>query len=389
MTASNSESLNLFPDLVELDALRLTVIVDNEVDIMSSTPHEVGQTPQASKLFKDKRNLDKEKSTETVGGDHSHAHAHNQQPGHQTIRTVAFDFNDLCCGAHGLSILVTGIKDNVEHRVLFDTGPQPAIFLENARRLEIEFDKIEVIVLSHWHIDHSGGMLAAVEKIREARDKQGLAPVLIDLHPDRPDQRGALLTKPSAEHQELIEYVAWDKDPSFTELETAGGKVAQNDKAHTICDGFFGVSGLIPRKTSYETGIPNHVRWSEDTKSWRSEPEIMDERYLVARVKSKGVVVLTGCSHAGVINVCQDVKRALEENGESQLFFVVGGFHLAGASVETRIQATVNDMLAINPSFMAPGHCSGWRAKSALEQAMPGKVVSLGVGSEFSIAKHA
>jgi len=64
----------------------------------------------------------------------------------------------------------------------------------------------------------------------------------------------------------------------------------------------------------------------------------MDERYLVARVKSKGVVVLTGCSHAGVINVCQDVKRALEENGESQLFFVVGGFHLAGASVETRIQ---------------------------------------------------
>lgn len=68
----------------------------------------------------------------------------------------------------------------------------------------------------------------------------------------------------------------------------------------------------------------------------------MDERYLVARVKSKGVVVLTGCSHAGVINVCQDVKRALLEgnntSGESKLFFVVGGFHLAGTPVENRIQ---------------------------------------------------
>jgi 7,8-dihydropterin-6-yl-methyl-4-(beta-D-ribofuranosyl)aminobenzene 5'-phosphate synthase len=68
----------------------------------------------------------------------------------------------------------------------------------------------------------------------------------------------------------------------------------------------------------------------------------MDERYLVARVKSKGIVVLTGCSHAGVINVCKDVKRALLDGnaaaGEPGLFFVVGGFHLAGASVETRIQ---------------------------------------------------
>ncbi|KAG0004086.1 hypothetical protein BGZ65_000945 [Modicella reniformis] len=338
------ESLNTFPDLVELDALHLMVIVDNEIDHMSSAPTEVGHTTQSSKLCKDKRNLDKEKSTET-----------------------------------------TGIKDNVEHRILFDTGPQPTIFLENARRLEIEFEKIEVIVLSHWHIDHSGGMLAAVDKIREARSKQGLEPVMVDLHPDRPDQRGACLKKPSAESHDLSEYVAWDKDPSFSELENAGGKVSQNDLAHTICDGFFGVSGLIPRKTSYETGIPNHVRWSEKTKSWNSEPEIMDERYLVARVKSRGVVVLTGCSHAGVINVCQDVKRALLEGNSNasnnELFFVMGGFHLAGASVETRIQV-------INPSFMAPGHCSGWRAKSALEHAMPGKVMSLGAGSEFSINKQ-
>lgn len=165
----------------------------------------------------------------------------------------------------------------------------------------------------------------------------------------------------------------------------------------------------------------------------------MDERYLVARVRSKGLVVLTGCSHAGVINVCQDVKRAFGGGNkkDDDIFFVVGGFHLAGGSMETRIQGkisfllvcvvatlygylcpihsnnnlaartrsytvqlilvlfitltrmldieTVKDMKEINPTYMAPGHCSGWRAKSALENAMTGQVVSLGVGSDFFI----
>ncbi|KAF9200112.1 hypothetical protein BGZ49_009678 [Haplosporangium sp. Z 27] len=315
---------NVFTDLVELDALRLTVIVDNEVDFMTSVPQKLGHITQALSLFKDQRNIDKEKTTESIE-DH-HNHKHDDQSEKTAIRTVAFDFND------------TGIKDGVEHRVLFDTGPQSAIFLENAKRLEIEFEKIEMIVLSHWHIDHSGGMLAAIEKIHEA--------LSVDLHPDRPDQRGICLTKPtSGAKPDHIEYVAWGKDPSFEEIEKAGGK----------------------------------------TKSWEQEPEIMDERYLVARVKSKGIVVLTGCSHAGVINVCQDVKRAFDKEQNNEIFVVIGGFHLAGGSVETRIKATVDDMIELNPSYMAPGHCSGWRAKSALEQAMPGKVASLGVGTDFHI----
>ncbi|KAG0204738.1 hypothetical protein BGX28_003399 [Mortierella sp. GBA30] len=395
--ATQQAQRNSFPDLVELDALRLTVIVDNEVDFMSSVPKELGLTTLASKLFKDGRNLDKEKCTvqaaeSSTERDRHHSHAEDGTG----VRTVAFDFNDICCGAHGLSILVTGIKDNVEHSVLFDTGPHSAVFLENAKRLEIEFEKIEVIVLSHWHIDHSGGMLAAVEQCRKARSKfNSQSSVTVDLHPDRPDQRGAALSKPSpsGEAPALLEYVAWGRDPLPQELKEAGGDISWNGIAHTVCDGFFGVSGMIPRNTSYETGLPSHVRWSNETRSWSSEPEIMDERYLVARIKSKGLVVLTGCSHAGVINVCQDVERAFRSNeqadsGANGLFFVVGGFHLAGLSVETRIKETVDDMRTLNPSYMAPGHCSGWRAKAALEQAMPGKVVTLGVGSEFFIANE-
>ncbi|KAF9372288.1 hypothetical protein CPB97_001358 [Podila verticillata] len=375
-------SPNSFPDLVELDALRLTVIVDNEVDQMSSVPRELGQTTQMLKLFKDKRNLDKEKTSSP------------KDDAHLGVDTVAFDFNDLCCGAHGLSILVTGIKGSVEHRILFDTGPHSAIFLDNARRLELEFEKIEVVVLSHWHIDHSGGMLAAVDQIRAAKEgAQQPNKVLVDLHPDRPDQRGAALKPAGADASSPAEYVAWGADPTPEALEKAGGKVVLHSESHTICDGFFGVSGLIPRLTSYETGIPNHVRWSKAKGEWMSEPEILDERYLVARVRSKGLVVLTGCSHAGVINVCKDVQNVFAAGSEddkerNKIFFVVGGFHLAGNTVEIRIKETVKDMITIDPAYMAPGHCSGWRAKSALEDGFPGRVASLGVGSEFFITNQ-
>ncbi|KAG0046188.1 hypothetical protein BGZ83_008624 [Gryganskiella cystojenkinii] len=435
---------NTFPDLVELDALRLTIIVDNEVDIMTSVPKELGLTTQAQVLFKDKRHIDKEKSTTTATSssqsfapENRHDHDHGLQPENGPIRTIGFDFDDLCCGAHGLSILVTGIRDQVEHRILFDTGPHSAIFLDNAKRLEIPFEKIETIVLSHWHVDHSGGMLAAVEKCVQARrdlvkggiDKKNAVSVNVDVHPDRPYQRGICLARPpppgssapdkegrsspaAGERQVTSEYVAWKKDPTIEQLEFAGAKVSHHRDSHLISDGFFGVSGLVPRNTSYETGIPNHMQWSQERRCWEPDPDIMDERYLVAKVKGKGIVVLSGCSHAGIVNVCQDVQRAFgnstdsatsniaekdseqpdetkEEDNSNRLFFVVGGFHLAGSSVETRITETVKDLTTINPSYLAPGHCSGWRAKSALENAMPGQVASLGVGSDFFITAPA
>lgn len=216
----------------------------------------------------------------------------------------------------------------------------------------------------------------------------------VDVHPDRPYQRGICLARPpptgmitsdnnkggrsspAGDRPITSEYVAWKKDPTIQELETAGAKISHHREAHVLSDGFFGISGLIPRNTSYETGIPNHMQWSPEQQCWVPDPDILDERYLVAKVKGKGIVVLSGCSHAGVVNVCQDVQRAfgidnndgvdnnanvnasgdtstkvgeegsvseeavVDDNSNNKLFFVVGGFHLAGSSVETRITGT-------------------------------------------------
>ncbi|KAG0223120.1 hypothetical protein BGW42_006095 [Actinomortierella wolfii] len=395
MPPNNPEFVpNKYPDLVELDSLQLRIIVDNEVDNMSSGP--AYKSNQARELQRNKLNIDATKSKPGVGSgccgclDHGDGHSHENTP----VSSVAFDFEDLVVAGHGLSVQCIGVKDGKEHRILFDTGPTPSLYRANARRLKIDHAKIEAIVLSHWHIDHSGGMLEAVKSCTEARHNLAIDPVIVDLHPDRPDSRGACLKRPTPE-DDRYEYVAWAADPSLEELKKAGAKVALSDKSHTICEGFFGVSGEIPRRTHYETGFPNHSRWYEDKGCWKEEQEIMDERYVVARVKDRGLVVLSGCSHAGIVNVCQDVQLAFAPSAhsssssstvkENHIALVAGGFHLAGPAFENRIPETVRDLQEIAPELLAPGHCSGWKARYACDAAMPGRVVSLGVGSVYNI----
>jgi len=109
-TSATNINENLFPDLVELDSLRLTVIVDNEVDIMTSVPRELGQTTQAQYLFKDPRHLDKDRSTAPVDHGHGgHSHGGETDESKRGKTTTNFNFNDLCCGAHGLSVLLVGV----------------------------------------------------------------------------------------------------------------------------------------------------------------------------------------------------------------------------------------------------------------------------------------
>ncbi|KAK9711278.1 hypothetical protein K7432_007945 [Basidiobolus ranarum] len=265
----------------------------------------------------------------------------------------------------------TAKAGNTVHQVLFDTGPYEDIFQQNAKRLNLNFSEIDAVVLSHWHIDHSGGLLSVAQKCAEAENQ-----VNIDLHPDRPDGRGTKLGQD--------QYVAWTADPTFEALEITGAKLTKSSQIHTICDDMFLVSGEIPRLTSYELGVPSHVRWFEDDNQWQPDPLIMDERFLAVNIKEKGIVLFTGCSHAGVINACHEARRIF--GPLVPLYMIIGGFHLAGHQVEKRIESTVQDMLSLNPAYLAPGHCTGWRAKAALEQAFPGRLVPSAVGNIFKIS---
>ncbi|MBI2296391.1 MAG: hypothetical protein HYU76_10260 [Betaproteobacteria bacterium] len=108
----------------------------------------------------------------------------------------------------------------------------------------------------------------------------------------------------------------------------------------------------------------------------------MDERYLAAHVKGKGVVVFTACSHAGVINVLNDARNTF---GDIPLFAVMGGFHLSGAAVEKIIPDTVKDMVTFGLKRIVPAHCTGWRAVHALANVYGDDVlVPAAVGRQFA-----
>jgi 7,8-dihydropterin-6-yl-methyl-4-(beta-D-ribofuranosyl)aminobenzene 5'-phosphate synthase len=348
MAASNQA------DLPALDELRLLVVLDNEIDSLSSVDDGVPQLPEFG------RTVPRVPTTRTWEG-------------HEC--KTAFE---LCGACHGFSVLVTGRRGDEEHTMLFDVGPFHHVWLDNARRLGVDLACIEALFLSHWHADHSGGIPGVVAAIAEARRAAGIrTPLPADLHPDRPDQRGFLL--PSGTMLMLPD------EPTFGAIEAAGGRVALHAETHTLCDGFFLASGEIARVTEYETGIASHhTRRGE---AMRPDPLIMDERFLAAFVSGRGISLLTACSHAGVVNAS---LGALKTCAPEPLDIVLGGFHLSGKAMEGRIEATVRDLKArAKPRIVAPGHCSGWRAKVALAQAFaPGHYGPSFVGSTYTLRAH-
>ena len=153
-------------------------------------------------------------------------------------------------------------------------------------------------------------------------------------------------------------------EPTLRAIETAGGNVVTHAEVHAVADLFL-ASGDIPRQTNYETGLPGHHTWRDGHVTF--DPEIHDERLLAASVRGRGTVVFTACSHAGVVNVGLEAQRLLPGQ---RVDVLLGGYHLAGATVEDRIEPTVHDLTElVAPRIVAPGHCTGWRAAAALANA--------------------
>ncbi len=337
--------------VLQLDEMEILIVVDNETDTLSSVDEGVPQIPEVAGI-----------AARTVP-----THRHEDHD----CKTV---FDQLCCACHGFSALVTGRRDGHECSMLFDVGPYPDLWLDNARRLDVDLSKIECLFLSHWHFDHSGGFPEVVAAIAQARRSAGLSPPLVDLHPDRPDQRGILM--PTGEMLMLPE------EPGFSDIRQAGGEIATRDDPHPICDGFFFASGAIDRVTDYETGLVGHHSFRGG--ECAADPLIMDERFVAACVRGRGVSVFSACSHAGIVNAC---VGASESFAGMPIDIVLGGYHLAGKAMEQRIESTVRDLMTrIDPRLVAPGHCTGWRAKARLADAFaPGRYGPSVVGTVYRL----
>jgi 7,8-dihydropterin-6-yl-methyl-4-(beta-D-ribofuranosyl)aminobenzene 5'-phosphate synthase len=221
-------------------------------------------------------------------------------------------------------------------------------------------------VLSHGHFDHAGG-LAGLAGRRGVRSLPMVVHPLIWTHrrvavPGREPEAMPTLSKQSLEHEGL--QVIERRDPSL------------------LVDGCVLITGEVDRTTEYERGMPNsHQAWTGS--NWEHDPLVLDDQALVVNVRGKGLVVLTGCGHAGAVNI---VRHALRLTGTDRLHALIGGLHLGGPAFEPIIGPTVAAMTELAPSLIAPGHCTGWRAQHALAAAMPDAWVPASSGSSYRLS---
>ena len=322
------------PALVAADRVEILVLVDNVTDNLSSVP----------------------------------AYVENEWPRLMKRGAPELAGRCICCGAHGLSCAITAWRGETARTLLFDTGPEAAVFEQNVERLGFDMGSIAGVVLSHGHWDHCGAMLRALEMIGS---KNGGRAVPTYMHPDMYRRRAVKTGGGSMWPMEDV--------PSASLLERHGARVVHSRTPQTILDDLFYVSGEIPRVTAFETGLPGHHRRTEDDSGWEPDPLLMDERFVAVRVKDKGIVVLTACSHAGIVNVLMHARECLPE---APLHGVLGGFHLAGTN-ERIIPETVAAMKPFGLKSIGAAHCTGWRAVNALAAAFGEAVVPSTVGKTY------
>lgn len=273
----------------------------------------------------------------------------------------------LCCAVHGLSCLITVHRGGTRHTVLFDTGPEDYAFERNVTRLGVDLGLVESIVLSHGHWDHAGGMLLALGMIRS---RNGARDVPFYAHPGMFVTRG--VRQPNGAVRRM------DDVPSVADLTDFGADVVVTTKPQSFLDGLFYVSGEIPRVTPYERGYPGQVRRTAN--GWEPDELLIDERWLAVNVAGKGLVVLSACSHAGIVNVCKHARAVFPD---IPLHAVMGGLHLSGVNEEI-IPQTVAALKDFGLKTIAAGHCTGWRAMTALATAFGDVLAPTAVGKQFT-----
>ncbi len=316
----------------EVDALEVLSLVDNTVDFLSTVERK---EVQPFRQWTKKRH------------------------GQEWTKT----HSRLPLAEHGFSVLVRVLQGKKSTSILFDTGCSSRGVIDNAERMGIDLKEVGFIVLSHGHNDHSGGLLSTLKEIN-------ITGLPIILHEDMFKTRGTVNDDGTIR--------IYPKFPS--ERQMINAKLIKTKQPLLLANDSVLVTGEIPRETSFEKGYLKQKTLING--SWQSDPWIWDDRALVITVKEKGLVIISGCAHAGIINT---VNYAQQITGITETYAVIGGFHLAGKEVESRIKRSVKELRRINPKLVIPSHCTGWRATCAIATALPNAFAWNSVGNMHQI----
>ena len=267
---------------------------------------------------------------------------------------------------HGFSALVTVTRGDQTHRLLFDAGVSPDGMVDNMSRFDVPVADVEAVVLSHGHFDHTTGL----DGLARALGRPARLPVV--LHPGAFTRRR--LAIPGRDPFEL---------PTLTKrsLGTAGFEVLETETPSFVFSDSVLVTGEVDRTTDYEPGMPFvHEAWTGS--GWAHDPLVLDDQAMIVDVRGKGLVVLTGCGHAGVVNLVHYARRI---TGVDRVHAVIGGFHLNGPFYAAAIPQVVGALAAMDPDVILPAHCTGFAATAALSTAMPDAFILNSVGTRVEL----
>ena len=266
---------------------------------------------------------------------------------------------------HGLSLLITVTQGETKHTVLFDTGYTKVGVLHNIEQLGVNVEEIESIVISHGHMDHTGSLYGILDKI------PGTIPLVV--------------------HPGAFEYPRYTRTPDGStrlfprtlikdELEQKNVELVESKSPTLIADDMIMVTGEVERTTEFEKGMPNALKEKDGELVF--DP-FADDQSIVIKLNGKGLVVISGCAHAGIINT---IMFAQKTTGENNIQAVLGGFHLSGLFFEKIHDKTIAEFKKLDPEVLIPMHCTGWKAIQRFQKEFPSSFVLNSVGSKVTVS---
>jgi 7,8-dihydropterin-6-yl-methyl-4-(beta-D-ribofuranosyl)aminobenzene 5'-phosphate synthase len=265
---------------------------------------------------------------------------------------------------HGLSYYVETVTGGKTSACMFDYGLDPVGVMNNIALLGLDIGKANAFTLSHGHYDHFGSAVSILKQ-NQARIAAGTP-----FYVGEEAFAHRYVLRPGA--TEPTDYGQLRKE----DIEALGLKVVEAKTSVEIVPGAH-FTGNIERVTSYEK-VPASFQIKRGEKL--EQDDFRGEQALFFNVKGKGLVVMSGCAHTGIVNT---VKQAQKSAGTDKVHAIMGGFHLINAKPEL-IQSTVADIKAMNPEYIVPTHCTGFRAMVAFSREMPNEFVLNTAGTKYT-----
>jgi 7,8-dihydropterin-6-yl-methyl-4-(beta-D-ribofuranosyl)aminobenzene 5'-phosphate synthase len=282
---------------------------------------------------------------------------------------------------HGFSVMIQ--CDDREGKILWDAGGSTVALIENMHRMKIDYTSITKIALSHGHLDHYAAMTALLHEIKalpEAKEWSKLVTKdVIEKWVEK--HRIPIVAHPAAIRERWMvkdngTMVGPFFPPPAQEWKSAGAKLIFSEKPYELSPGCW-TTGFIPRTSFEASGRSKKMRYRKGSDFLSDDLE--DDQAIVINVKDKGLIVLSGCAHSGIVNT---INHAKQFTGIEKIFAVVGGYHLAHASDE-ELSQTISHIKNEKPKYVIPSHCTGFKAINRFAQEMPEEFIEGVVGTTY------